>query len=380
MKDKTVELMQTSVRGRSEELKHIKDSLPEHVYAHRKKSIAETLRRMMPAGTSEIAAMKADTGRIVTSTTDLAKMLNEHWQDVFARKNTDRELRRRWLERIRDKSRVLEERLRPTRTIVETAIRGAAPSSSGPDGIPFEVYKLMGDPAVELFLELANSMLDQNDDPGEDFNLAYMVCISKGDEGTSVDGVPYCSPGGTRPISIVDAANRILASIFAATLEKEIGLHLHRAQKGFLRGRQMLRNVLEIDMAAQKISVRSKSGAILLFDFAAAFPSISHDMLWDVLDIAGIDSNVIEVVKMFYWNNRHLLKLHGSLFHGVVVHSGVDDGRIDWWHSSISQNLERKRGDGLRKTAANGRNMKMNSVTWAWGLPYFKSRLKRTCV
>ena len=29
---------------------------------------------------------------------------------------------------------------------------------------------------------------------------------------------------------------------------------------------------------------------------------------------------------MFYRNNRHLLKLHGSLFHGVVVHSGVRQG------------------------------------------------------
>ncbi len=45
----------------------------------------------------------------------------------------------------------------------------------------------------------------------------------------------------------------------------------------------MLRNVLDIDFAAQKISVKSKKGAIILFDFWAAFPSLSHEFLWDFL-------------------------------------------------------------------------------------------------
>ena len=314
LKDRAIELMQTSIRDRAEELKRVKDSLAENVYANKKKSIAEMLRRMMPGGTSEIAAIKDATGRIVTSSRDIANVLNEHWQHVFARKDTDEKLRRNWLEGIRDKFKASKEKLRPTRKLVEEAIKNAALSSPGPDGIPFEVYKLMGPIAVELFLEIANSMLDQSDVPREDFNLAYMVCISKGDDGMTEDAVPYCSASGTRPISIVDAANRILASIFTAALEKELGHLLNRAQKGFLKGRQMLRNVLIIDMAAQKISVRSKSGAILLFDFAAAFPSLSHDMMWDVLSLGGIDASVIAVVKTFYTHNRHLLKLHGSVF------------------------------------------------------------------
>jgi hypothetical protein len=88
----------------------------------------------------------------------------------------------------------------------------------------------------------------------------------------------------------------------------------------------MLRNVLDIDFAAQQVSVRSKSGAMLLFDFTAAFPSLSHDMIWDTLEIAGIDLGFIQVVKTFYTNNQHLLKERGELFPGVVVESGVRQG------------------------------------------------------
>ena len=209
---------------------------------------------------------------------------------------------------------------------MEQAIREAVPSASGPDGIPFDVYKEMGPTATDLFLEVANSMLDQTDEPDDDFNLAYMVCISKGAEGFTGERAAYCSPGGTRPISIVDASNRLLASIFKATLEKNVGHLVHRAQKGFVAGRKMLRNVLEIDIAAQKSSVRSRSGAMLLFDFAAAFPSMSHDMMWEMLEAGGIDENFIAVIKLFYQDNRHLLKLQGSIFAGVVVHSGVRQG------------------------------------------------------
>ena len=223
VKDRTVELMQTSVRERAVELKQVRGALPENIYETRKKSIMETLRKMTPGGTSEIAALKTSIGNIVTETWEIAAELNCHWQKVFEKKDTDCELRRRWLEELRDKLKAPKEKLRPTKEIVEKAIRDAAPSSSGPDGIPFEVYKVMGQTAVDLFLEISNSMFDQTDAPADDFNLAYMVCISKEDEGISADGMPYCSAGGTRPISIVDAANRVLASIFTAILERNVG-------------------------------------------------------------------------------------------------------------------------------------------------------------
>ena len=40
----------------------------------------------------------------------------------------------------------------------------------------------------------------------------------------------------------------------------------------------MLMNLIDVDFAAQKISIKSSTGAILLFDFRAAFPSMDHDL------------------------------------------------------------------------------------------------------
>ena len=193
----------------------------------------------------------------------------------------------------------------------------------GPDAVLFEVYRALGDVAVELFWEVANAMLDGSAIPDKDFNLALMVCIPKCADGFLDDNTPLYSAGGTRPISIVDASSRILASKFCAALEKQVGHRIEQAQKGFLKQRQMLRNVLEVDLAAQKISVKSRSGAIMLFDFRAAFPSLSHDMTWDTLEISGVDPQFIKVIitpttstssrsqasySMAYWSNQAFAK------------------------------------------------------------------------
>jgi hypothetical protein len=129
-------------------------------------------------------------------------------------------LRQRWLEEVRDKFSVSKKRLRPTRTIVRQVIQECANSAAGPDAVPFEAYKKGGGTVVDLFLEVAEALLDKKDEPGENFNRAFMVCVPKAPEGNLADNSPYFSPGGTRPISVVDASNRILASIFKTILEK----------------------------------------------------------------------------------------------------------------------------------------------------------------
>ena len=64
----------------------------------------------------------------------------------------------------------------------------------------------------------------------------------------------------------------------------------------------------------------------MLYDFKAAFPSLAHEMIWDVLRISGIDPGFMHVIKQLYTNNQHILKVNGELFRGVVVHSGVRQG------------------------------------------------------
>ena len=66
-----------------------------------------------------------------------------------------------------------------------------------------------------------------------------------------------------------------------------------------------------------------KRGAIILFDFRAAFPSLSHEYLWDALAAIGLPLDYINALQMFYRSNLHYIKVGGSCFKSVVVYSGV---------------------------------------------------------
>ena len=120
---------------------------------------------------------------------------------------------------------------------------------------------------------------DNNAEPPLDFNWAVLKSIGKISTESLDTGEQVYTPESTRPISIVDAPNRIIASILRVALERAVSSKISSMQRGFLRGRSMLRNIVEIDWTAHKVSVLSSKGVISLFDFKAAFPSIDHTFM-----------------------------------------------------------------------------------------------------
>ena len=226
IKDRASELMQLSIKERADELNKIKTQLPEHVAQQKAKAIGAQLKKLLPGGCSDISAMINEDGEICTKAEDIARLLNKHWQATFDEKSTDTELRKKWLQRVHGKMRVDKESLRPTRKDVEEAIHTSAASAPGPDLIPFEVYKNAGSAVVDLFLEVACAMLDGTDTPEEHFNLAFMICTPKKHVSQLDDGTQVFNASGTRPLSIVDCANRILSSIFRASLERNVGQYI----------------------------------------------------------------------------------------------------------------------------------------------------------
>jgi hypothetical protein len=74
----------------------------------------------------------------------------------------------------------------------------------------------------------------------------------------------------------------------------------HKSQNGFVRGRQLLQNVLGLDTfasmfgvlaeAANKVTINAgllRIAVLVFFDFAAAFPSVAHQWVFIVLEAAG---------------------------------------------------------------------------------------------
>ena len=75
----------------------------------------------------------------------------------------------------------------------------------------------------------------------------------------------------TRPLALVNNDNRIMANAARLTWEPLLNKYISKAQRGFLRGRHTINNLIEIDYDAMVVSMKAKRGMLVLFDFKAAF-------------------------------------------------------------------------------------------------------------
>ena len=327
VKEHAVELMHIDVSDRVRELKQTRASLASEVYERKKATISRQLKRLLPAGASnDISIIKDEAGSYFSDPANIARILTEHWQATFDSKPTNSTLRNGWLERVRNRFKIRLTELRPTSEDVEKVFLGLHDSAAGPDGIPTGVYMQLKEVAPDIFLQLVRDLIDGNISLDDDFNQAILCCIPKGSNDHDDNGVPIHTAAGTRPLSIVDAANRIVAAILNCALERCVGNRISAMQRGFVSGRQMLMNIIDVDTAAQTISIRSTRGAILLFDFRAAFPSMDHAFIWDTLKFSGIPSQFISAIQSLYRNNRHHIRVNGQLYEGPTVRSGVRQG------------------------------------------------------
>ena len=88
----------------------------------------------------------------------------------------------------------------------------------------------------------------------------------------------------------------------------------------------MLANIIDVDFEAMRVSLRQPHGAVLLFDFEAAFPSVSHEYLWSVLSHLGLPAGILRAIQSLYDNNSHLIRIKGFCFPSLTCQSGVRQG------------------------------------------------------
>jgi hypothetical protein len=67
-----------------------------------------------------------------------------------------------------------------------------------------------------------------------------------------------------------------------------------------------------MDAAAMQMALERTGGAIVLFDFRAAFPSIAHDNLFDALRQMGLPRCALNLVASLYDQNICRLSYKGN--------------------------------------------------------------------
>ena len=114
----------------------------------------------------------------------------------------------------------------PSLDQIRKTIQHTNNSCAGPTGLPFSIYRRLIDIyapiAHGMFLELANGA-----HAPKAFNEGLLFLLPKSDSGLVTD---------TRPLSVTNSNNRIIASAAAYALQPALDKMIGHSQIGFLRG------------------------------------------------------------------------------------------------------------------------------------------------
>ena len=175
----------------------------------------------------------------------------------------------------------------PSLADVRGALSRTNDSACGPDGVPFAAWRAVTTLSAPLLLS-ALQALHRGQLPPPGFNLGILFLIPKKLTGLISD---------TRPISVTNTDNRILAAVMASAIMPAINELVHPSQRGFLAGKSGDAHVVDINKLFYD-SIRNRSSNLLfLLDTAKAFDSIDHAWVEGVLAKAAFPTWFRNFVK-----------------------------------------------------------------------------------
>ena len=159
-------------------------------------------------------------------------------------------------------------------------------SCAGPDGVPFCAYRAVAEEVAPVFRDIIVA-LGSGVLPPSGFNDGLLFLLSKKGTLTPVD---------TRPLSVTNTDNRIIAKIVIIAIVPAVQDLLHLAQQGFTAGRSgdgHIRRLMDYFYSALK---QGKSYHVLQVDTERAFDSVDHPFILAALQRSGFPEWIINVV------------------------------------------------------------------------------------
>ena len=389
LRELALSLSRDAIGQRVNQLRNVDATSPNGPYRQQLKDhILTQLKRTIPGSTMDINAMRTSTGEITTDPPRIAAALREHWEKVFRDPSLDVAMIERWLSdlpylhldgenkdhqhndstlqtsdarkstRPAKRKRPADRKQQPpqagrqrptvpknpgswdvTHEDIEAAIKQSSNSMPGPDGIPYHAWRILGKLGIGILHDAASvlSCSDNKDllqqayrdevvGEGHNFNLSSLICLPKKAAGSDEEVGSYFDPEGTRPLSIVNTDNRLIASAVRLRWEDLLQNWVSTNQQGFLRGRSILANVISLDTEAIQTALKGPNGAVVLFDFKAAFPSLAPQFLFGALRRIGVPENAINLIVALYDNNRCNINFGGQSYDGFYMNCGVRQG------------------------------------------------------
>jgi endonuclease/exonuclease/phosphatase family metal-dependent hydrolase len=204
----------------------------------------------------------------------------------------------------------------PTEQDIEDSINQSGKSCAGPDGIPFSIWQSIVKHATPVLHQVVLA-LSEGALPPAGYNYGLLFLIPK---------TGSLRAKHTRPISVTNADNRIIAQAVVNAVTPALYATLDWAQKGFISLRVFEDHIRKLNEDFYS-AVEDKSDFYVLFmDTAKAFDSVDHDFIIASLRHLGLPRWFIKLVKGLLHDVKVKPAFRGAKDIWISIMRGVKQG------------------------------------------------------
>ena len=287
-KDLDNKLEESSTTNVARHIDNIFKSHPLITPNRRKKNFLRSAKNTLPSDRKQLTHIMTDTGDRIETSEGMATALKGAWGPVWDRADPSRELIRQYLSRYTKTVQPITTQI--TLELVRAVISRPKDSSTGPDGIPFSLYRHLIDIAAPLIHSYIQS-LSKGGRRNKTLNYTNIFFFPKDNTSRAEK---------TRPISVSNTDNRIIANVVRRVITPAIVDILDTSQSAFMPGRRIEDNIEAFNMAFYTALENNETYSILFHDFSKAYDSMSRDYLFTLLRQIDIPAHLITLIEALY--------------------------------------------------------------------------------
>ena len=122
------------------------------------------------------------------------------------------------------------------------------------DGVVNAAWRYGCDETDEYCHELLEAHLDDGETP-DDLNDGLFIFPCKVKEEQTAGAPLVCHPSETRPLTLKAADNKFVAGRLNQAIGPVVQAHASRTQNGFVAGRQLLQNAVDLDFQGRRLAM-----------------------------------------------------------------------------------------------------------------------------
>ena len=258
----------------------------------------------------QVRMMKDKDGNVMTDEEGVLRMWKEYYMGLMNEEN-ERERREIDGERVN-----LEVESVSKEEVMENMQRMKNGKAVGPDDIPVEVWKCLGESALKFLTKLYNRTMESERMP-EEWRDSVLIPIfkNKGD-------VQSCS--NYRGIKLISHTMKLCERIVEKRLRSD--LKFSNQQYGFMPGKSTTDALFALRVLMEKYREGQKELHCVFVDLEKAYDKVPREEVWYCMRKSGLAEKYVRIVQDMYDGSTTAVRCAVGVTEGIEVKVGLHQG------------------------------------------------------